>query len=135
MQLALKANFVQLFQLLPLLSINFYFSYCLHQSPRLFYLKLALSNVMSVVEWILHMVFTTEWLLEVVREIWPEWDLNPQQLHYYWITTGLLYQEFNSHSKPTLHSYFTFIFSSVLIFFQVLDSSIATFVLIEICLR
>ena len=29
------------------------------------------------------MVFTTEGLLEVAIESWPEWDLNPQPLTIY----------------------------------------------------
>ena len=30
---------------------------------------------MSIVEWMIHMVFTTEGFVELAIESWPEWDL------------------------------------------------------------
>ena len=33
----------------------------------------------------IHMVFTTEGLLEVAIESWPEWDLNPRPLSIIYI--------------------------------------------------
>ena len=43
-QLAFRANFVDLPQFHLLVSVRFYFSYCLRQSPRLFYLKFSWGN-------------------------------------------------------------------------------------------
>ena len=50
-QLALRANFVQLLQFHCLFSVTFHFGYCLRQSPRLFKLKVSWGNHMSVAEW------------------------------------------------------------------------------------
>ena len=49
-QLALKANFVQLLQFRRLFSVYFHFGYCLRQSPRLFELKVSPGNHISVEE-------------------------------------------------------------------------------------
>ena len=58
-QLALRANFVQLLQFHRLFSVKFHFGCCLHQMPLLFWLKFSWGNHMSVAEWLIHMVFTT----------------------------------------------------------------------------
>ena len=50
-QLALSANFVQLFQFHRLLSVQFHFRHCLCQSQRLFELKFSWSNHVTVAEW------------------------------------------------------------------------------------
>ena len=57
------------------------------------------------------MVFTTEGLLEVAIENWPELDLNPRLLNSVQTLqpTELSGHEFNSHSEPTLYSYSNFI--------------------------
>ena len=81
------------------------------------------------------MVFTTEGLLEVAIESWPEWDLNPRPLNSVQTLqpTELSGHEFNSLSEPTLYSYSNFIsLSSVHISFRSLPSSVATFVLSEV---
>ena len=51
-QLALRANFVQLLQFHCLFSVTFHFSYCLLQSPCLFSSKFCWGNHMSVAEWV-----------------------------------------------------------------------------------
>ena len=50
-QLALRANFVQLLQFHHLSSVRFHFGYCLCQSPCLFQSKFSWGNHMSVAEW------------------------------------------------------------------------------------
>ena len=74
-QLALRANFVQLLQFHLLFSVTIHFVCCLRQSPRLFDRSMYRSEL-------IYMVFTTERLLEVAIESWPEWDLNPRPLNY-----------------------------------------------------
>ena len=64
-QLALRANFVQLFQFHHLFSVKFHFGYGLRQSPRLLWLRFSWGNRMSVAEWMIHMVFTTEGFFEL----------------------------------------------------------------------
>ena len=49
-QLALRANFVELLEFHRLFSVTFHFSYCLRQSPRLFESKFFGGNHMSVAE-------------------------------------------------------------------------------------
>ena len=41
--------------------------------------------IANCLKWLIYiyMVFTTEGLLEVAIESWPEWDLNPRPLHTY----------------------------------------------------
>ena len=51
-QLALRANFVQVLQFHLLFSVLFHFGYCLLQSPRLFELKVFWGNHMSVAAWV-----------------------------------------------------------------------------------
>ena len=51
-QLALRANFVQLLQFHRLFSVTIHFGYCLRQSPHLFWLKFCWGNHMSVAEWV-----------------------------------------------------------------------------------
>ena len=51
-QLALRANFVQLLQFHRLFSVTFHFGYCLRQSPRLFSSNFCWGNHMSVAEWV-----------------------------------------------------------------------------------
>ena len=51
-QLAPRANFLQLLRFHRLFSVKFHFSYYLRQSPRLFSLNSCWGNHMSVVEWI-----------------------------------------------------------------------------------
>ena len=77
-QLTLRANFVQLLQFHRSFSVKLHFSCCLHQLPRLFYLKFSWGNHMSVAEWMIHMLFTTEGFFEVAIESWSEQDLNSQ---------------------------------------------------------
>ena len=77
-QLAARANFVQLLQFHRLFSFKFHFGYCLCQSPRLFWLKFCWHEL---AEWMIHMVFITEGFFEVAIESWPEWDLIPQPLN------------------------------------------------------
>ena len=62
-----------------------------------------------------YMTFTTEGFFEVAIESWPEWDLNPQPLNSVQTLSPieLSGHEFNSHSEPTLCSYFNFILCSV----------------------
>ena len=55
------------------------------------------------------MVFTTEELLEVAIESWPERDLNSQPLNSVQTLSG---HEFNWHSEPTLYIYSNFIVCS-----------------------
>ena len=51
-QLALRANFVQLLQFHRLFSVTFHFGYCVRQSPRLFSSKFCWGNHMSLAEWV-----------------------------------------------------------------------------------
>ena len=51
-QLAIRANFVQLLQFHRLFSVGFHFGYCLRESSRLFSSKFSWVNHMSVAEWI-----------------------------------------------------------------------------------
>ena len=69
------------------------------------------------------MVFTTEELLEVAIESWPERDLNPQPLNSVQTLSG---HEFNWHSEPTLYIYSSF--AQRPISFCLLPSSVATFI-------
>ena len=80
-QLALRANFVQLLQFHPLFSVIFHFGYCLRQSPRFFS-----SNFC----WSSHECSGMSWYIwysplkdsfEVAIESWSEWDLNPRPLN------------------------------------------------------
>ena len=80
-QLTLRVNLVKLTQLHSLFSVKFYFSYCLRQSPRLFWPKFSWGNHMNVVQWLIHIVFTTGGFFEVAIESWTEWDLNPPPLN------------------------------------------------------
>ena len=64
-QLALRANFGQLFQFHHLFSVKFHFGCGLRQSPRLIWLRFSWGNRMSVAEWMIHMVFTTEGFFEL----------------------------------------------------------------------
>ena len=48
-QLALRANFVQLLQFHLLFSVRFYFGYCLRRSPHLF--KRSIAEVITWVQW------------------------------------------------------------------------------------
>ena len=75
-QVALRANFVQLLQLHCLFSVRFHFGYCLRQSLRWFGSKFSWGSHMSVAEWMIRMVFTTKEFFEEVIESYPEWDLN-----------------------------------------------------------
>ena len=50
-QLAFRANFVQLLPFHRLLSVTFHFGYCLRQPPRLFWSKFSWGYHMSVAEW------------------------------------------------------------------------------------
>ena len=84
------------------------------------------------------MVFTTEGVLEVAIESWPEWNLNPKPLNSVetLYPTELSGHEFNSLSQPTLYSYSNFIsLSTVHISFPSLHSSVATFALKEVSQR
>ena len=84
------------------------------------------------------MLFTTEGLLEVAIESWPDWDLNPQPLNFVQTLepTGLSGHEFNPLSEPTLYSYSNFIsLPSVHISFRSFPSSVATFVSSEVSHR
>ena len=74
-QVALRANFVQLLQLPCLFSVRFHFGYCLPQSLRWFGSKFSWGNHISVAEWMIRMVFTTKEFFEEVIERYPEWDL------------------------------------------------------------
>ena len=68
-------------QISSFFSVRFHFSCCLRQSPRLFN-RNSLEVITSVQRnELIHMVFTTEELLEVAIESWPEWDFNPQPLN------------------------------------------------------
>ena len=80
-QLALRASFVQPLQFHCLFSVKFHFGHRLRQSPRLLWLKFSWGNHISVAEWMIHMVFTTEEFFEVAIESRPEWDLNPRPLN------------------------------------------------------
>ena len=99
-QLTLRANFVLLLQFHRLFSVRFHIGYCLRQSPHLFWSKLSWGNHMSVAEWMIHMVFTTEGFFEVAIESWPERDFNPQPMNSVQTLqpSELLGHEFNSHS-------------------------------------
>ena len=102
--LALRPNFVQLLQFHRLFSVMFHFSYCLHQLPRLVYLKFVWGNHMSVAESMTDMVFTNEGFFEVATERWPEWDLNPRprsSVQTRWLNQ-LSARDLNSNSGPTL---------------------------------
>ena len=85
----------------------------------------------------MYMVFTTEALLEVAIESWPEWDLN----HDHWIPfrrcNRLSYQAMSPARTQsqlcTATPSSSFVQCQVL--FRLLHSSVATFILIEIFLR
>ena len=63
---------------------------------------------MSIVEWMIHMVFTTEGFVELAIESWPEWDLYIYiytYIHIYIYIYGLtLYiaKGQNVNKKPTI---------------------------------
>ena len=56
-QLALRANFVELLQFHHLLSVTFHFDYCLCQLPHLFELKVSWGNHVSGADELIHIVF------------------------------------------------------------------------------
>ena len=106
-QLALRANFVQLLQFHVLFSVHVPFL-----QLRLSFGTFALSEILC---WeshykgneLIHMVFTTKGFWEVAIEIWPEWDVKPwphnsiQTLQ----PTELSGPEFKLHSEPNLYYY------------------------------
>ena len=82
----------------------------------------------------MYMVVTTEGFFEVAMESWPEYDLNPRPLN----SVELSGHEFNSDSGPTLYSHCNFIVCSVSSFtlaIAFISRHVATFLLIEVCLR
>ena len=75
-QLALRANFVQLLQFHLFVQCSRFISAIAFVSHHIC-LKRNLAQVITLAaEWLIHVVFTNEGLLEVALEIWPEWDLN-----------------------------------------------------------
>ena len=114
-QLAIRANFVQLLQFHRLFSVGFHFGYCLRESSRLFSSKFSWVNHMSVAEWIdkqdIH-----HWRILWSSYIKLAWvGLYPQPLNSIQMLkpTELSGHEFNSHSEPTLYNYSNFIICSV----------------------
>ena len=79
-KLAHRDNLLQLLQLHPLFSAKFRFIYCLRQSPRFLWLTFSCGNGMSLEEWTIHIVFSTEGLFEVAITSWHEWELKLRQL-------------------------------------------------------
>ena len=106
-QVALRANFVELLQWDRLFRVIFHFGHCLDQSPYFFSLEFSWGNHMSVAEWADTYGFTTKIFFEVAIESTLEWDLNPQPLNSFQMLqpTELLGRELNSDSEPTFYSY------------------------------
>ena len=81
-QLALRANFVQLLQFHLFAQCSRFISAIAFVSRLIFFKR----NLAQVITWVqrnelIHMVFTTEGFVEVAIESWPEWDLNPRTLN------------------------------------------------------
>ena len=66
-QFALRASFVQLIQFHRLFSVTFHFVHCLHQSPRLFKLKVSWGNHLSVAEW------SDTWSIHHWKTLWSNY--------------------------------------------------------------
>ena len=80
-QLALRANFVQVLQFHLFFQCSRFISVFVFVSHHIC-IKRTLAQVVTLVaEWIDTYVFTTEGFLEVVIESWLEWDLNPRPLN------------------------------------------------------
>ena len=99
----------------PLSSLKFHFGYLLRQSSRFVWLKFCWGNHMSVLEWMIHMIFTTEGFFKVAIESGYKRDLNlrPQNSVQTLYLTEQWDHEFNSHSETFLYSYFSFILGAV----------------------
>ena len=79
-QLALRANFVQLLQFHLLVQCSHFISVIAFVSHHIC-LKGNLAQVITLAaEWLIHMVLTTEGFLEVAIESRFEWDLNPRPM-------------------------------------------------------
>ena len=79
-QLALRANFVQLLQFHLFVQCSHFISAIAFVSRHIC-LKGNLAQVITLAaEWLIHMVFTTEGFLEVAIESRFEWDLNPRPM-------------------------------------------------------
>ena len=79
-QLALRANFVQLLQFHLLVQCSHFISAIAFVSHHIC-LKGNLAQVITLAaEWLIHMVLTAEEFLEVAIESRFEWDLNPRPM-------------------------------------------------------
>ena len=140
-QLALGANFVQLlqchlfFQCLCFISVFAFISHyiCFKHSLT--------QVIMLVAEWIDTLVFTTEGLLEIAIESWPEWDLNPTTTEFCsdaltdwaikpWVQLALRANFVQLLQFPNFMSLF-----SVHVSFRSLPSSATTFALSKVSHR
>ena len=127
---AVTAIFVQLLQFHLFVQCSRFISVFVFVSRHICFQVKSDTGNHVVVEWIDHMVFTTEGFLEVAIGSWPEWNLNPRPLNSVQMLKSieLSGHEFNSLSEPTLYNYSNFIsLLSVHVSFRSLHSSVATF--------
>ena len=96
-QLALRANFVQLLQFHLSVQCSCFILAIAFITCHICF-KRHLTQVITWVQWneLIHMVYNTEGFLEVAVESWPEWDLNSWPLNSVRCSHQLSYQAMSS---------------------------------------